>query len=303
MIHSPTKVYCPMCGAGCPHKNGYLNGRQLYKCLDCGRQFGGGHFHSGKRFADAVIADALRQYYEGGTYREVAAHLVRKHRITDTEIAAATVMRWVRTYTSVVFKATWGLEVYVGDEWNFDLSEPDHFGGICWQVSDCSSGFLIAIRYFEGLENISISKLMGVYVTCKESLPRVAYLRSWSETRGLGQAILGRVKNEFPQIEIRKNDINDILANLHQLLISPDITFYNANAPMIKLRSRFKSECSVNNYLSGWQASYNFIKSKENDWDPPGLRLSSPPPIESWLDVIALEKKTRRSLRAGLRSC
>ena len=300
MTDALTNIHCPECGADRPYKNGHRAGRQLYKCQDCGRQFGGGQYPSGKRFPDAVIADALRQYYEGQTYREVAVHLSQKHGITDTAIAPPTVMRWVRKYTDAAVRALEGLKANVGEEWNFDLSATDNFGNSCWQVFDRRSGYLVTICYFRRGETISPSKLINVSETSRGSLPRVMYTRCWPATGELGQRIATMISNEFPQIEIR---VTNQFAFLTEMINSPEYADYNGNPPMKNIGSRFKSECSANSFLLGWKVSYNFIKRRDGGKRPPGSHVVSNPPFKSWRDVIALERMTSGSRRAGLLSC
>lgn len=287
-------VNCPQCGADRPHKNGRRSRQQLYKCRACQRQFGGGQYPSGNRFPDAVIVDALLQYYKGLTYRDVAALVMRQHGITDTNIAASTVMRWVSKYTDVAVKAVEGLKANVGDVWNFDFSVPNT-SGTCWQVFDKGSGYLLATRYRGKNEKIDSPELICAAVAEVGAVPRVMYTRFGFQVRWRQQAV-EEMKIKIPQIEFRESD--EFEGPTPTIYWEKDGIF-RARASIMKSGSRFKSEYSAKFNLKGWRASYNFIEGEWEDGTPPGLKVVAEPPFVSWIDVIALERRTRKRRQTG----
>ena len=299
MANAWTKVDCPECGDDRPHKDGCRSQRQLYKCRMCLRQFGGGQYPSGDRFPDAVIADALRQYYEGRTYREVASNVTEQHGITDTEIAASTVMRWVSKFTGVAVRAVEGLKAIVGDALIIDVSVIDVFGSSCWQLLDRKSRYLLAMRCFWKSEPISLRQLINDADNSGKSLPNVMYCRCWPQTGELGEPIARLIKADLPEIEVR---ITDEVADLNPVLYSPEGAIrYNANV-LLKVGSRFKCAKSANTYLQGWKISYNFMGGKKDGSPPPALQVVADPPFVSWTDVIALARSTRKRRRTGSQS-
>lgn len=296
MADAETRVRCPECGAGRPHKNGWKSQRQLYKCRMCLRQFGGGQFPSGDRFPDAVIAGALRQYYQGRTYREVAANVVQQHAITDTEIAASTVMRWVAKFTGAAVGAVQGLKARVGGALNIDASVVDGLGSSCWQLSDRESGYLLAMRCFGRFETISLPELLIDAAGSGDSLPDLMYCRCWPQTGELGQPMARLIRNYFPHIKVH---VTDEVADLTPVLYSPEGALrHNANL-LLKAGSRFKSANSANAYLQGWKVSYNFMGGRRDGSPPPALQVVADPPFVSWTGVIALERMTSRRRRTG----
>ena len=296
MADAGTGVHCPECGAGRPHRNGRRSQRQLYKCRICLRQFGGGRYPSGDRFPDAVIAGALRQYYEGRTYREVAADVIRQHGITDTGIAASTVMRWVTRFTGAAVRAAQGLKARVGGALNIDVSAVDGLGSSCWQLSDRESGYLLAMRCFGRFETVSLPELLIDAAGSGESLPDVMYCRCWPRTGELGPPAARLIKSYFPQVKVH---VTGEAADLTPVLYSPEGAVRYSAGALLKAGSRFKSASSANVYLQGWKVSYNFMAGRRDGSPPPAFQVVADPPFASWTDVIALERSTGRRRRTG----
>ncbi len=62
-------VRCPHCGSNRMRKDGFADGRQAYRCGDCGRrQAPGGAY---RRPGEAVKERALRTYAEGSSLRAI----------------------------------------------------------------------------------------------------------------------------------------------------------------------------------------------------------------------------------------
>lgn len=139
------KPPCPKCSSLDTQRNGHLKGRQLYICRMCGSQFGGGEYLHGGRFAIEVVADAVRQYYLGLTYREAADYVMDEYHIKDTVIADSSVARWVRMWTDVAIQRAESLRVSAGQVWSLEGSLLAASGQRCWQVTDHSSRYIIAM--------------------------------------------------------------------------------------------------------------------------------------------------------------
>ena len=62
-------INCPICGSGRMRKDGFANGRQAYRCGDCGRRcIPGGAYN---RPGPAVKARAVAMYAEGSSPTEI----------------------------------------------------------------------------------------------------------------------------------------------------------------------------------------------------------------------------------------
>ena len=81
------KKICPNCSSSTYVKSGIINGRQRYKCKDCGYYFTVNKL--GKKIDDYYVNKALQLYLEGLTYREIERILGVSH---------VSVMNWVKKY-------------------------------------------------------------------------------------------------------------------------------------------------------------------------------------------------------------
>ena len=78
---------CPKCNSTKQTKSGIVQGRQRYRCKDCGYNFTVQKL--GKRIDDYYVVKALQLYVEGVSYREIERILGISH---------VSVMNWVKSY-------------------------------------------------------------------------------------------------------------------------------------------------------------------------------------------------------------
>ena len=289
MAVTPVEIYCPECRAKRPHKNGILSARQLYKCRECRRQFGGGQYPSGDRFPEIVKADAVRHSYLGMTCREAANYVIRQHAIRDTEIAPSTVMRWVHKCTDAAIRAAEGVKTTTGNTWTIDHSSAVDLGASCWQVLDNGSGYLLAVDYYPRTDEVLLSEVIKNAIAAAESAPQLLFSRCSFGTCSSDASIVSAIRDAFPEIEVR---LSDEIADLSPTVYGPDGSKYKGKAPANKF-SRLKSPASVRSYFHGWAVSYNFIEYKQDGRPPPGLTVVADPPFSSWVDVIGLVLQLR----------
>lgn len=86
-MSKPGSLVCPKCEASNYNKSGIVQGRQRYKCKQCGY-----HFtvqKEGKKIDSYYVVKALQLYVEGVSYREIERILGISH---------VSVMNWVKTY-------------------------------------------------------------------------------------------------------------------------------------------------------------------------------------------------------------
>lgn len=79
--------HCPKCNSTKHTKSGIVQGRQRYRCKDCGYNFTVQKL--GKRIDDYYVVKALQLYVEGVSYREIERILGISH---------VSVMNWVKSY-------------------------------------------------------------------------------------------------------------------------------------------------------------------------------------------------------------
>ena len=274
---------CPRCSSPDPRKNGFFNGNQLYRCRICKSQYGGGEFLHGGRFAIEVVAEAVRQYYLGLTYREAADYVMRQHRIEDTELAASTVRNWVCRWTDVAYRRTESLRVSVGRIWFLEGPMMSASGQRCWQVMDHYSRYLIAMDCLAADEEDSLPlEVIDRAMSSAKAIPGVLVCRSTLSDESFSPQIFQTIKKRFPEVKVRWfREGPDLMPDRDR----PDGLPYPDRTTVAKLR-RFRRPVEVQRFLRGWWVSYNFIENGPGGAAPPGLSVAEKVPFCSWDDVV-----------------
>ena len=257
--------------------------KQLYRCRMCGSQFGGGEYLHGGRFAIEVVADAVRRYYLGLTYQEAAEYVMRQYHIENTRIAASTVRSWVRRWTDVAFRRMESLRVSVGQIWSLEGSMMAASGQRCWQVTDRSSRYLIAMDCLATGEEDSLPlQVMDKAMSSAQAIPAVLVCRSTFSDGSFSPEILDTIKKRFPEVGVRRlRESPDLMPDR----VRPDGLLYPDKTTVNKLR-RFRSIGDVQRFVRGWWVSYNFMEDKPDGAAPPGLSVAENVPFSSWADVV-----------------
>ena len=240
----------------------------------------------GGRFGEEVVADAIRQYYRGLTYREAAEYVMRQYHIentTHTKVAASTIRSWVRTCTDAAARRTEPLRVSVGDIWFLEGSMMAATRLQCWQVIDCSSRYIIAMDCLaEGKEESLPSEVMDKAVSSARARPNVLVCRSTLTDESVSSEIFRTIKKGFPETKVMRSRQRPELRPAH---VRPDGCLYEKRNIADKLR-KFKTPEDVQLFVRGWRVSYNFIEYKPRGIAPPGLSVAENVPFSSWTDVV-----------------
>ena len=292
MAHKPTELRCPRCGGSRIWKNGHLKRRQLFKCQGCKSQFGGGQYPTGRQFSDEAIAEAVRQYYLGRTYRGAVKRVAPRHDVRDTALTPTTVMRWVRSLTNVALGQVGRISVATGRRWNVDLSTVAAIRVRCWQVIDEDSGYQLAVECQRESGGIAPAEMVKSALRGAKTPPQVLSIRALLPDDPYKDETCRLLRKTFPGLKIIQSRENP---DHSPLLHSPDGEKYNQRAVADKL-NRIKDPEAVGLYFRGWGVSYNFMESKLDGSPPPGPLVMANPPFFSWLDVIAISRRKCNSL-------
>jgi len=131
-------MHCVRCGSSSHHKSGKMQGKQRYKCRDCGYHFTNTH---GRGYPPELRLQALKLYTENVGIRSISRLL---------EVSPATVVTWVRDEGRALMKQIKGslpdqidaLDIIEIDEmWHFTQKKSASCGyGLLYLVSpDASS--------------------------------------------------------------------------------------------------------------------------------------------------------------------
>ena len=135
---------CKFCNGERVIKNGKKNGKQQWKCKDCGHQF----INEGElvkvRVSKQVIATALDLYYEGLSLRKVARQI---RKIFGVNIDHSTIWYWTQKYTPLVKDFTQSLTPqtrkgiwHVDETW---IKRKKEEGFWYWDIIDRDTRFIV----------------------------------------------------------------------------------------------------------------------------------------------------------------
>jgi len=93
------QMNCKYCQSENVTKKGFVKGKQLYKCKECGKRF----FENGKfakmRTDKRIIVAALNFYYDGLSLRKAERNIQQIFGETVTQV---TILNWIKKYLALV---------------------------------------------------------------------------------------------------------------------------------------------------------------------------------------------------------
>ena len=98
----PRAVNCPDCESARIVKIGTRNGYQRYLCRTCSKKFHTNGKAAGRRFPADQMGAAIRMFYSGMSYQQIAENMGTTYDIPEP--SKATIYQWVRDYTKDALK-------------------------------------------------------------------------------------------------------------------------------------------------------------------------------------------------------
>jgi transposase-like protein len=142
------------CGSIRIVKFGHANGKQIFKCRDCGKKFRESLLRK-SRYTPETIALTLDLYFSGDSLTKIA-RILNSH--LDMHIGKATVYRWIQRYVPMISEYANSLTPQLSDTWQADEVFVKMKGGeeikarkmknmaYLWNVMDRKTRFLLASR-------------------------------------------------------------------------------------------------------------------------------------------------------------
>jgi len=140
------------CGSIRVVKFGHANGKQIFKCRDCGKKFRESLLRK-SRYTPETIALTLDLYFSGDSLTKIA-RILNSH--LDMHIGKATVYRWIQRYVPQISEYVNSLSPQLSDTWQADEVFVKMKGGervrkmdgmaYLWNVMDRKTRFLLASR-------------------------------------------------------------------------------------------------------------------------------------------------------------
>ena len=137
-------VNCPDCASGHVVKIGKQSGEQRYLCRGCKTKFRASGKAKGRRIPAEWIGAAIRKYYSGMSYKQIAEYMEDAYDIPEP--SKATIYEWVRDYTQAALEESEKYPAHTSGHWVVDEMVLDVGGDKYWNwnVMDHDTRFLLA---------------------------------------------------------------------------------------------------------------------------------------------------------------
>ena len=114
----PRAVNCPDCESTHVVKVGTRNGYQRYLCRACSKKFHTNGKAAGRRFPADQMGAAIRMFYSGMSYQQIAENMATTYDIPEP--SKATIYQWVRDYTKDALREMEHHPAQTGGRWVVD---------------------------------------------------------------------------------------------------------------------------------------------------------------------------------------
>lgn len=250
-------MLCKYCGSESVTKKGFVNGKQLYKCKDCGHRF-----YENGRFAKmktdkSLVVTALNLYYDGLSLRKAQRNL---EQIFGERISQVTILNWIKKYSKLVKEFVTTLTPQLSGLWHEDETMLSCEGRNVWfwEMIDEDTRFLVAshvsgTRTFE--DTVAVFKKGFEQSKVR---PRAVFVDGShvyeSAFNKVFYTLRKDIRPEFVQrVGIRARETNNIVERLHG-------TLKDRTKPMRGLKS-FESTKVL---LQGYAIHYNYVRPHQS---------------------------------------
>ena len=266
---------CPACECDRVIKVGQQNGQQRYQCKECNKKFRANGKAKGRRMDADLMGSAIRDFYTGKSYKQIAEGLKEEYDIPEP--SKATIYEWVRDYTDEAMEQTADLKAQVGDEWVADemAVKVGSWQFWNWNVMDKKTRYILASHLSRHrTEKAAVETLEKA----KAAAGKEPNTITSDKLRSYGPAI----KKVFPKtLYIKSQGITSSLNN------NMSERLQGTYRSRIKTMRGLDSLEAGQRYLDGWTITYNHMRGHESlKNDTPGKRAKAKPPFEEWADVV-----------------
>ena len=269
------KIQCPVCDSDHVVKDGTQRGQQRYRCKECQKKFRANGKATGRRMDAEMVGSAIRDYYTGKSYKQIAEGLRDEYDIPEP--SKATVYEWVRDYTQEAAREMENYKATTGDHWVADELLVDVGGEKVWlwNVMDGKTRYILASHLAKERDGKAATTVMRKALANADKPPDYIFTDKLRSYLPALRAVLPKTKHF--QSEGMTADINN---NLSERLQG---TFRDR----IKTLRGLDTIESGQRYLDGWQITYNNFRGHESlHNDTPASRAKVNPPFMEWADVV-----------------
>ena len=269
-------VTCPACQSDHVVKDGSQSGEQRYRCKPCQKRFRAGGKAQGRRMDAELMGSAIRDFYTGKSYKQMAEGLKEEYDL-EKEPSKATIYEWVRDYTDRAVGQMKDHKARSGGDWVADELMVDVGGKKMWlwNVMDSKTRYILASHLTPRRDAQAARVVLRKAALAADKPPE-------SITTDKLKSYMPAVRDVVPEAEhIQSEGIRaSVNNNLSERLQG---TFRDR----IKTLRRLDSQKTGQRYLDGWTLTYNLFRGHESLGNKtPGSRAKVAPPFREWADVV-----------------
>ena len=280
-------VNCPGCDSERVHKAGKQSGQQRYRCNGCGKKFRAGGKAEGRKMDAEMMGSAIRDFYTGKSYKQIAEGLREEYDLPN-EPSKAAVYGWVRDYTDEAIGQMKDHKAKTGGHWVADEMQVDVGGQKMWlwNVMDSETRYILASHLTPRRDAQAARVVFRKAVAAADKPPKTI-------TTDKLRSYIRPIKDLMPEAEHMQSEglAADINNNLSERLQG---TFRSRTKTLRGLDSRKTGQ----RYLDGWVLTYNLFRGHESLRNKtPGHRAKVNPPFREWADVVKAGAAPRSAVK------
>ena len=284
-------INCPVCESDHVVKDGKQSGEQRYKCKPCQKKFRAGGKAKGKRMDSDMVGSAIRDYYSGKSYKQIAEGLKDEYDLPN-EPSKASIYEWVKEYTDKALGQVAGHKAKTGGHWVADEMVVKVGGkkAYNWNVIDKDTRYILASHLSYRRDGHAARAAIRKAAQAAASPPKSITTDKWRAYIKPTKDILPEAKHL--QSEGLSAELNN---NLSERLQG---TFRDR----IKTLRGMDSIKTGQRYLDGWVLTYNHFRKHESLGDKtPGSKAKVSPPFKEWADVVKVGAASRSKVKTEKR--
>ena len=291
----PRAVNCPDCESAHVVKIGTRNGYQRFLCRDCSKKFHTNGKAKGRRFPADQMGAAIRMFYAGMSYQQIAENMGTTYDIPEP--SKATIYQWVRDYTKDALKEMERRPAHTGGRWVVDEMRLDAGGQEywIWNVMDRSTGYLLTSHLTKERDARSALAVLKKAAAAAAESPRTVRTDHRPYYVPAVKKVFPHARHIRPPGVGNPEDVKNPSERVRGM-------FRQRTRTLRGVGSKEKGQL----YLDGWTLDYNLFRDHESmDAKPPGQAARVNPPFNEWADVVkgrAHPKSAGPTVRAGATS-
>ena len=278
-------VNCPYCESERVVKNG--KGRtdkvQRYLCRNCAKRFSSRGVVDSNRYPANQIGAAIRMFYSGLSYKQIAENMVEMYDIPEP--SKATICRWVKEYTDDAVREMENHKAQTGDEWVADEMQVTVGGKKYWNwnVMDSKTRYILASHLSKRRDARAATTVMRKAQKAAATTPKRVKTDKLKSYIGAVENVWGGDVQHVQSEGIRAELNNNLSERLQG-------TFRQRTKTLRGLDNATSGQV----YLDGWTFTYNQFREHEAlDGKTPASAAKVVTPFKSWESVVERSSKSR----------